>query len=140
MSEAVPRMPCAGLIFARSCPIRAHWTRFHFDVFTVDASQRHLYRLGSETPVDLPPRAFEALLQFVERPGELLTKKALMKALWPDVVVEENNLNQVISLLRRVLGERPVGTSLHRDRARPRLSFRRRGARRRISPRRLPCR
>ena len=70
-------------------PDQSSWTRFHFDVFTVDAVQRHLYRLGAETPVELPPRAFEALLQFVERPGELLTKKSLMKALWPDVVVEE---------------------------------------------------
>ncbi len=59
------------------------------------------------TPVDLPPRAFDALLYLVERPGELLSKKELMKALWPGVVVEENSLNQVISLVRKVLGERP---------------------------------
>jgi TolB-like protein len=50
----------------------------------------------------------EALIHFVERPGELLTKRELMKLLWPNVVVEENNLNQVVSVLRRVLGERPA--------------------------------
>ncbi len=43
----------------------------------------------------------------MERPGELLSKKELLKALWPGVVVEENSLNQVISLIRKVLGEKP---------------------------------
>jgi serine/threonine-protein kinase len=35
----------------------------------------------------------------------VLDKNTLMKAIWPDTVVEENNLNQNISMLRRVLGE-----------------------------------
>src|SRR5258707_872190 len=40
----------------------------------------------------------------VEHSDVLLHKEALMKAIWPDTVVEENNLNQNISILRRVLG------------------------------------
>ena len=52
-------------------------------------------------------RAFDTLLYFVERPGELLDKPGLMRALWPNVVVEESNLTQTIHMLRRVLGERP---------------------------------
>ena len=32
----------------------------------------------------------------------------MLDAIWPNVVVEENNLNQCISTLRRVLGERPT--------------------------------
>jgi TolB-like protein len=43
----------------------------------------------------------------VERPGELLSKRELLKALWPGVIVEENSLNQVVSLVRKVLGEKP---------------------------------
>src|ERR1041384_2546014 len=82
-------------------------SQYEFDRFTVDAQQRLLFAAGESTPVDLPPRAFDALLYLVERPGELLTKKELMKALWPGVVVEENSLNQVISLVRKVLGEKP---------------------------------
>ena len=81
--------------------------QYEFDRFTVDAGQRLLFAAGDAVPVDLPPRAFDALLYLVERPGELLTKKELLKALWPGVVVEENSLNQVISLVRRVLGEKP---------------------------------
>lgn len=52
-------------------------------------------------------RVFDALLYFVERAGELLDKRALMEALWPNVVVEEANLTQTIHTLRRILGERP---------------------------------
>ena len=44
---------------------------------------------------------------FVERRGQLLDKATLMKAIWPNLVVEENSLNQNISMLRRVLGEGP---------------------------------
>src|SRR5262245_34326518 len=80
---------------------------YEFDRFIVDPNQRLLFCAGEVAPVELPPRAFDALLYLVERPGELLSKKELMKALWPDVIVEENSLNQVISLVRKVLGEKP---------------------------------
>jgi DNA-binding winged helix-turn-helix (wHTH) protein len=43
----------------------------------------------------------------VQHPGVLLDKKTLMKAIWPNSVVEENNLNQNILLVRRALGETP---------------------------------
>jgi DNA-binding winged helix-turn-helix (wHTH) protein len=81
--------------------------QYEFDRFVVDANQRLLFAAGESTLIDLPPRAFDALLYLVERPGELLSKKELLKALWPGVVVEENSLNQVISLVRKVLGEKP---------------------------------
>ncbi len=81
---------------------------YEFDGFRVDAGQRSLFVAGSEAPLQIPPRVFDALLFMLERPGELLTKAQLMRALWPHVVVEENSLNQLISALRRVLGERPA--------------------------------
>jgi DNA-binding winged helix-turn-helix (wHTH) protein len=37
------------------------------------------------------------LLYFVERPGQLISKRELLEAIWPHVVVEENNLTQAIS-------------------------------------------
>jgi DNA-binding winged helix-turn-helix (wHTH) protein len=80
--------------------------RFEFDRFTLDSRQRLLFAVGSATPIELPPKAFDALLYMVERPNQLLTKEDLLKALWPHVVVEENSLHQVMSLLRRVLGEK----------------------------------
>lgn len=81
---------------------------YTFDQFIVDPVHRRLLQASTRAPVDLSPRAFDLLLLMVERPGELLPKKDLMKALWPSVVVEENSLNQVVSTLRRVLGEKPA--------------------------------
>jgi TolB-like protein/DNA-binding winged helix-turn-helix (wHTH) protein len=77
-----------------------------FGEFCLDARQRLLFGAGG-TPVPLPSRAFDTLLFMAEHPDELLDKQRLMKAVWPNVVVEENNLNQNISLLRRALGEQP---------------------------------
>ena len=78
-----------------------------FEGFSLDAQHRVLSRTGGE-PILLAPKAFDTLLYFVEHRGELLDKRALLDAIWPNVVVEENNLNQCISTLRRVLGERPT--------------------------------
>ncbi|HEX3844446.1 MAG TPA: winged helix-turn-helix domain-containing protein [Steroidobacteraceae bacterium] len=55
--------------------------------------------------IALPGRAYEVLRHLVERPGELVDKAALMRAVWPSTVVEDNNLNQCILVLRRALGE-----------------------------------
>jgi DNA-binding winged helix-turn-helix (wHTH) protein len=80
---------------------------FEFEGFRLNAQQRTLQRAPHGTAVELQPRVFDALLHFVERPGELLGKRELMEALWPRVIVEENSLNQVISQLRKALGEKP---------------------------------
>ncbi|MEP7243969.1 MAG: winged helix-turn-helix domain-containing protein [Gammaproteobacteria bacterium] len=53
----------------------------------------------------LTSRALDTLLFFAQHPGQLLDKDTLMKAVWPNVIVEENNLNQSISAVRRVLGD-----------------------------------
>lgn len=81
--------------------------QYEFDGFRVDARQRVLYRMPGDHRIDLQPRVFDALLHFVRRPGELLGKRELMQLLWPNVIVEENSLNQVVSQLRKALGEKP---------------------------------
>lgn len=58
---------------------------------------------GDGTPLELPPRAMDALLLLVERRGQLVEKSTLMAAVWPDTVVTENSLDQLISQLRRSL-------------------------------------
>ena len=83
--------------------------RYGFGDFVLERSQaRVTHRNG--TPLNLTPRLFNALLLFVEHAGELLDKDALMLALWPGLVVEENNLSQVISALRRALGDDAPGS------------------------------
>ena len=78
---------------------------YEFDQFHVDPVQRLLRSRVDGEPIALTSKVFETLLYLVEHRGELVEKATLMKAIWPDVVVEENNLNQNISALRRTLGE-----------------------------------
>ena len=100
---------------------------YEFGDFRVDAAKRLLLKRDGET-VPLTPKAFDTLLYLVEHREAVLDKEELLKAIWPDTVVEENNLNQNISALRRVLGENTRRASLHRDRSGAWLPFRRRGA------------
>jgi TolB-like protein/DNA-binding winged helix-turn-helix (wHTH) protein/Tfp pilus assembly protein PilF len=80
--------------------------RYEFGDFRVDGRQGRLFRRDG-TPVAASPRVVEALVHFAEHPGETLEKGRLMEALWPGVVVEENNLNQLILTVRRALGDDP---------------------------------
>jgi DNA-binding winged helix-turn-helix (wHTH) protein len=76
---------------------------YEFGDFRVDAGRRLLLRLDGRT-LPLTPKAFDTLLYLVQHPDAVLEKGALMNAIWPDATVEENNLNQSISALRRALG------------------------------------
>jgi len=78
---------------------------YEFGDFHLDAAKRLLSRDG--VPVPLTPRVFETLLYMVEHHDAVLDKERLMEAVWPDSIVEENNLTQNISTLRRVFGETP---------------------------------
>ena len=75
----------------------------------LDPEQRLLRSRSSGEPLHLTPKPFEALLILVKRRGEVVDKATLMQAIWPNVVVEENNLNQVISAIRKALGESATG-------------------------------
>ncbi len=64
-------------------------------------------RDGRTTP--LPPKVFDTLLALVENNGRVMSKDELMRSLWPDTFVEESNLTQNISQLRRALGDGTAG-------------------------------
>ena len=64
--------------------------------FQLDTGKRLLRRLDG-TPVPLTPRVFETLLYMVEHHDAVLDKERIMEAVWPDSIVEENNLAQAIS-------------------------------------------
>ena len=80
---------------------------YEFGGYRLDEKRRVLQSRPDGQPQQVTGRVFDALLYFVERPGQLLGKPTMMNALWPNVVVEEGNLTQTIHTLRRVLGERP---------------------------------
>jgi eukaryotic-like serine/threonine-protein kinase len=78
---------------------------FAFGEFRLNPAKHTLNR--NDKNLSLPPKAFELLVLLVQRNGELLTKADLLNALWPETFVEENNLTQYISMLRKLLGEGP---------------------------------
>lgn len=61
--------------------------------------------LADGAPVPLGSRAFDLLLALVEARGELVTKDALMRQVWPGTTVEENNIQVQFSALRKAFGE-----------------------------------
>src|SRR5215470_918434 len=74
-----------------------------FGRFRLDQTERLLFQDG--TPVFLSPRLFDTLIILVENSGHVVEKDHLMQKVWADVAVEENNLAQNISALRRILGD-----------------------------------
>ncbi len=76
---------------------------YEFGSFRLDTGERLLMREGRTVP--LPPKVFDTLLALVENSGRIVGKEELMELLWPDTFVEESNLTQNISQLRRALGD-----------------------------------
>jgi Tol biopolymer transport system component/DNA-binding winged helix-turn-helix (wHTH) protein len=74
---------------------------YKFGHFSVDAAERMLLRDGQV--VALTPKAFDLLLVLVENRGHLLEKEELMQEIWPETFVEEANLTNNISMLRKAL-------------------------------------
>lgn len=65
-------------------------------------------------PVELGSRAFDVLLALAERRDRVATKDELLQAVWPGLVVEENNLTVQVSAIRRALGPGTVATVVGR--------------------------
>src|SRR4030095_10357147 len=81
-------------------------TRFYeFGPFLADAEQSVLLRDGQVVPLGL--KAFELLLFLLRQRGQVVKKDELLRQVWPDTVVEENNLVRQISALRKALDEHP---------------------------------
>ncbi|MEO6390965.1 MAG: winged helix-turn-helix domain-containing protein [Pyrinomonadaceae bacterium] len=76
---------------------------YEFGPFRIDSAGYQLWRDGVEIP--LTPKTFQLLVLLIDHPGQTLSKDELMKAVWPDAIVEENNLADNISILRHALGD-----------------------------------
>jgi pimeloyl-ACP methyl ester carboxylesterase/DNA-binding winged helix-turn-helix (wHTH) protein/class 3 adenylate cyclase len=82
--------------------------RFYlFGVFRIDITERVLF--GEKGAIQLTPKAFDTLLFLVENNNHTLGKQELIETIWPDSFVEENNLAQNISILRKALGQKADG-------------------------------
>lgn len=84
----------------------AQFQIYEFEGFRIDADKRSL-ATGGGNQIPLTPKVFDTLLYLVRHAGRVIEKDELMREIWTDSIVEENNLNQNISILRRVFGEKP---------------------------------
>jgi Tol biopolymer transport system component/DNA-binding winged helix-turn-helix (wHTH) protein len=86
--------------------------RIRFGAFEADLVSRELFKDGRRIP--LANQSFVALAALLERPGQLVSREALQRCIWPDnrVVEFDQGLNAVINRLREALGTAPGGESL----------------------------
>ena len=82
--------------------------RVRFGAFELQPSERRLLHAGQ--PLAVGPRAFNLLVVLVERAGQLVSKDELLDRVWPNLVVEENNLQVQVSALRKILGAQAIAT------------------------------
>jgi len=95
-------------VFWSRADMQAHsGTIYNFGPFRLEIDERRL--LCGADAIPLRTKVFDTLRVLVEHAGRLLTKHELIQSLWPDAIVEENNLNHNISALRRALGEKATG-------------------------------
>ena len=80
---------------------------YEFGPFRLDQAERLLLR--GDQVLSLTPKALDTLIALIENSRHVVTKEELMNRVWPDIYVEETNLAQHISMLRKVLGEREDG-------------------------------
>jgi Tol biopolymer transport system component/DNA-binding winged helix-turn-helix (wHTH) protein len=78
---------------------------YEFGPYLVDPGKYILSREGVTVPLSL--KAFEILLLLIEKRGQVVEKDEILRRVWPDTVVEENNLARHISALRKALDEQP---------------------------------
>src|ERR1700730_1030460 len=90
------------------CPLMKHL--YHFGQFALDSRRRTLSR--ADSLISLTPKAFDVLLFLAQNPSRLVTKEELLQAVWGDTFVEERNLTQYISHLRKALGDNSEDTRL----------------------------
>lgn len=71
----------------------------------IDRSLNQLRR-GAES-IRLEPKAMELLVYLAERPGQVISREALLQAVWPSVIVGDDALTQAVIKLRKALGDTP---------------------------------
>lgn len=80
---------------------------YEFGPFRLEPREHRLVRDGQRVP--LTGKAFHTLRALVEHHGELISKQDLMGMVWPETIVEENNLDRNISAVRKALGDQASG-------------------------------
>jgi len=83
---------------------------FEFGEFRLDVNEHSIERIDGTRNGTLTEKAFQALVLLVRRRGHLVSKDELIRFIWPDTIVEDNNLEKCVHHLRNFLGETSDGS------------------------------
>jgi DNA-binding response OmpR family regulator len=97
LEETVTRMRQLQVLLRKDTHV------YEFGEFRLEAAERRLSRGGC--PVTMTARVFDLLLVLVQNAGHLLEKEEIMREVWHDAEIEENNLTVSMSVLRKLLGD-----------------------------------
>jgi DNA-binding winged helix-turn-helix (wHTH) protein/TolB-like protein len=106
-SELSKKMKSSEWAYANRVPMSS---LYRFGQFVLDPGKRTLSR--ADSPLFLNPRAMDVLIFLIQNPNRLVTKEELLDAVWGDAFVEEGNLTQSISHLRKAVGDNSEDTRL----------------------------
>jgi DNA-binding winged helix-turn-helix (wHTH) protein len=84
---------------------------YEFGAFRLDIDERTIERVDGHPLEQLPEKTLQILTLLVRRRGHLITKDELLEQIWPDTVVEENNVEKRISYSVSSLARTRVVTS-----------------------------
>src|ERR1700693_2440867 len=93
---------------------------YEFGNFRLNTIERVIERAGR--PLSITPKALNLLMVLVENRGRLVEKEELMRNVWPETFVEDNNLAFNVSVLRKLFGE--TGASPHYIETVPKRGYR----------------
>ena len=107
MSSQLLPMPSPQFTSSTESALASPARYVRFGSFHLDLRKEELLKDG--TRVKLQGKVFQALLALLEKPGEVVTREALRKRLWPaDTHVNyDANVNTTVNKLRQVLGDSP---------------------------------
>jgi DNA-binding winged helix-turn-helix (wHTH) protein len=107
MSSQLAPMPSAQFTAGTESAFAPPARYVRFGSFHLDLRKEELLKDGMR--VKLQSKVFQALLALLEKPGEVVTREALCKRLWPsDTHVNyDANVNTTVNKLRQVLGDSP---------------------------------
>lgn len=97
------KKPCSTAITPQIMSKEISSKIYEFSGFRLEQAQQRLLYRGE--PVALKPKILDLLLFLIKSRGQLIAKDDLMREVWPDTIVEENNITVSMSILRKTLGE-----------------------------------
>ncbi|MGI8408395.1 MAG: winged helix-turn-helix domain-containing protein [Pyrinomonadaceae bacterium] len=81
---------------------------YEFGPYRLDVGEHIFERTDGSENGSLPEKAFQTLVVLIRNKGRLVTKNELLDAVWPDAIVEENNLDKSIHAIRNALHDNPT--------------------------------